>query len=31
VVRDSHLRYEFAKLGAPDRVALAAVVHHSVM
>jgi DNA-binding CsgD family transcriptional regulator/tetratricopeptide (TPR) repeat protein len=27
---NTHLRYVFAKLGVPNRVALAAVVHHSI-
>ena len=27
---NNHLRHVFAKLGAPDRVAVAAVVHHSI-
>jgi hypothetical protein len=27
---NTHLRLAFAKLGVPDGVALAAVVHHSI-
>jgi DNA-binding CsgD family transcriptional regulator len=27
---NTHLRHMFAKLGVPDRVALAAVAHHSI-
>ena len=27
---NTHLRHVFAKLGVPDRAALAAVVHHSI-
>ena len=27
---NNHLRHVFAKLGAPDQVAVAAVVHHSI-
>jgi DNA-binding CsgD family transcriptional regulator len=27
---NTHLRQVFAKLGGPDRIALGAVVHHSI-
>jgi DNA-binding CsgD family transcriptional regulator len=27
---NTHLRHMFARLGVPDRVALAAVAHHSI-
>jgi hypothetical protein len=27
---NTHMRYVFAKPGAPDRIALAAVVHQSI-
>jgi DNA-binding CsgD family transcriptional regulator len=27
---NTHLRHVFAKLGVPNRVALAAAVHHSI-